>query len=326
MKDIGIDLGTANILIYIKGQGIVLNEPSVVAIDVETKRPLAFGMSANQMLGKTPFKVKAIKPMKDGVIADFEITEMMLDYFVNKIRARGVFKKPRIVICCPADTTPVEKNAIKEAAEKLGAKRVFLEEEPKAAAIGVGLDISKPNGNMIIDIGGGTTDIAVLSLGGIVVSRSLKIAGNVFDNDIKEYIKDKYRLLIGDSTAENIKREIGSVYESDETLEMEVKGRDLESGLPSIVSINSTEIEDALKNNVTKIVNACKNVLEDTPPELSADIIENGAVLTGGGSLLNGFKELLENELKIPIYLAESPLTSVAEGTGIMLDNLYLLD
>lgn len=326
MKDIGIDLGTANILIYIKGQGIVLNEPSVVAIDVETKRPLAFGMSANQMLGKTPFKVKAIKPMKDGVIADFEITEMMLDYFVNKIRARGVFKKPRIVICCPADTTPVEKNAIKEAAEKLGAKRVFLEEEPKAAAIGVGLDISKPNGNMIIDIGGGTTDIAVLSLGGIVVSRSLKIAGNVFDNDIKEYIKDKYRLLIGDSTAESIKREIGSVYESDETLEMEVKGRDLESGLPSIVSINSTEIEEALKNNVTKIVNACKNVLEDTPPELSADIIENGAVLTGGGSLLNGFKELLESELKIPIYLAESPLTSVAEGTGIMLDNLYLLD
>lgn len=326
MKDIGIDLGTANILIYIKGQGIVLNEPSVVAIDVDTKRPLAFGMSANQMLGKTPFKVKAIKPMKDGVIADFEITEMMLDYFVNKIRARGVFKKPRIVICCPADTTPVEKNAIKEAAEKLGAKRVFLEEEPKAAAIGVGLDISKPNGNMIIDIGGGTTDIAVLSLGGIVVSRSLKIAGNVFDNDIKEYIKDKYRLLIGDSTAESIKREIGSVYESDETLEMEVKGRDLESGLPSIVSINSTEIEDALKNNVTKIVNACKNVLEDTPPELSADIIENGAVLTGGGSLLNGFKELLESELKIPIYLAESPLTSVAEGTGIMLDNLYLLD
>lgn len=326
MKDIGIDLGTANILIYIKGQGIVLNEPSVVAIDVDTKRPLAFGMSANQMFGKTPFKVKAIKPMKDGVIADFEITEMMLDYFVNKIRARGVFKKPRIVICCPADTTPVEKNAIKEAAEKLGAKRVFLEEEPKAAAIGVGLDISKPNGNMIIDIGGGTTDIAVLSLGGIVVSRSLKIAGNIFDNDIKEYIKDKYRLLIGDSTAENIKREIGSVYESDETLEMEVKGRDLESGLPSIVSINSTEIEDALKNNVTKIVNACKNVLEDTPPELSADIIENGAVLTGGGSLLNGFKELLESELKIPIYLAESPLTSVAEGTGIMLDNLYLLD
>lgn len=326
MKDIGIDLGTANILIYIKGQGIVLNEPSVVAIDTDSKKPLAFGEEANQMLGKTPFKVKAIKPMKDGVIADFQITELMLDYFVNKIKVRGLFSKPRIVICCPADTTPVEKNAIREAAEKLGAKRVFLEEEPKAAAIGVGLDISKPNGNMIIDIGGGTTDIAILSLGGIVISQSLKIAGNVFDNDIKEYIKNNYRLLIGDKTAQTIKHEIGSVFNSDEENEMEVRGRDLETGLPSIININSLEIEEALKNNINKIVTACKSVLEETPPELSADIIENGAVLTGGGSLLNGFKELLEDELKIPIYLAESPLTSVAEGTGIMLDNLYLLD
>lgn len=325
MKDLGIDLGTANILIYIKGEGIVLNEPSVVAIDMETKKPLAFGSDANLMLGKTPFKVKAIRPMKDGVIADFQITEMMLDYFVNKIKARGIFKKPRIVICCPADTTPVEKNAIKEAAEKLGAKKVYLEEEPKAAAIGVGLDISKPNGNMIIDIGGGTTDIAVLSLGGIVVSRSLKIAGNVFDNDIKEYIKNKYRLLIGDKTASTIKHEIGSVYESDDS-KMEVRGRDLETGLPSIIEISSSEIEEALEDDAQKIVVACKSVLEETPPELSADIIENGAILTGGGSLLNGFKELLEDELKIPIFLAESPLTSVAEGTGIMLDNLYMLD
>ena len=325
MKDLGIDLGTANILIYIKGEGIVLNEPSVVAIDMESKRPLAFGSDANLMLGKTPFKVKAIRPMKDGVIADFQITEMMLDYFVNKIKARGIFKKPRIVICCPADTTPVEKNAIKEAAEKLGAKKVYLEEEPKAAAIGVGLDISKPNGNMIIDIGGGTTDIAVLSLGGIVVSRSLKIAGNVFDNDIKEYIKNKYRLLIGDKTASTIKHEIGSVYESDDS-KMEVRGRDLETGLPSIIEISSSEIEEALEDDIKKIVVACKSVLEETPPELSADIIENGAILTGGGSLLNGFKELLEAELKIPIFLAESPLTSVAEGTGIMLDNLYMLD
>ena len=325
MKDLGIDLGTANILIYITGEGIVLNEPSVVAIDMETKRPLAFGSDANLMLGKTPFKVKAIRPMKDGVIADFQITEMMLDYFVNKIKARGIFKKPRIVICCPADTTPVEKNAIKEAAEKLGAKKVYLEEEPKAAAIGVGLDISKPNGNMIIDIGGGTTDIAVLSLGGIVVSRSLKIAGNVFDNDIKEYIKNKYRLLIGDKTASTIKHEIGSVYESDDS-KMEVRGRDLETGLPSIIEISSSEIEEALEDDAQKIVVACKSVLEETPPELSADIIENGAILTGGGSLLNGFKELLEAELKIPIFLAESPLTSVAEGTGIMLDNLYMLD
>ena len=309
MKDIGIDLGTANILIYIKGQGIVLNEPSVVAIDTETKRPLAFGDAANQMLGKTPFKVRAIKPMKDGVIADFEITEMMLDYFVNKVKARGMFKKPRIIICCPADTTPVEKNAIREAAEKLGAKKVYLEEEPKAAAIGVGLDISKPNGNMVIDIGGGTTDIAVLSLGGIVVSRSLKVAGNVFDK-----------------TSQIIKHQIGSVYDSSDDVMMEVRGRDLETGLPSIVTINSAEIEEALYEDISKIVDATKAVLEDTPPELSADIIENGAILTGGGSLIGGLKELLEHELQIPIYLAESPLTSVAEGTGIMLDNLYLID
>ena len=294
MKDIGIDLGTANILIYIKGQGIVLNEPSVVAIDTDNKKPLAFGEEANQMLGKTPFKVKAIKPMKDGVIADFQVTELMLDYFVNKIKVRGLFSKPRIIICCPADTTPVEKNAIKEAAERLGAKKVFLEEEPKAAAIGVGLDISKPNGNMIIDIGGGTTDIAILSLGGIVVSQSLKIAGNIFDNDIKDYIKTNYRLLIGDKTAQNIKHEIGSVFNSDKDNEMEVRGRDLETGLPRIITINSFEIEEALKANVDKIIIACKSVLEETPPELSADIIENGAVLTGGGSLLHGFKELLE--------------------------------
>ncbi len=325
MKDIGIDLGTANILIYVKGEGIVLNEPSVVAIDTETKRPLAYGIEANLMLGKTPFKVKAIKPMKDGVIADFEITELMLDYFINKVKAKGMFKKPRIVICCPADTTPVEKNAIREAAEKLGAKKVFLEEEPKAAAIGVGLDISKPNGNMVIDIGGGTTDIAVLSLGDIVVSKSLKVAGNVFDNDIKDYIKSKYHLLIGDKTAQNIKHEIGSVYDGDKDLEYEVRGRDLETGLPSIITVNSKEIEEALEEDVNKIILAAKNVLEDTPPELSADIIENGAVLTGGGSLINGLKEILEEELQIPIYLAESPLTSVAEGTGIMLNNINLI-
>ena len=326
MKDIGIDLGTANILIYVKGQGIVLNEPSVVAIDTESKQPLAFGSDANQMLGKTPFKVKAIKPMKDGVIADFEITELMLNYFISKVKAKGLFKKTRIIICCPADTTPVEKNAIREAAEKLGAKKVYLEEEPKAAAIGVGLDISKPNGNMIIDIGGGTTDIAVLSLGGIVVSKSLKIAGNVFDNDIREYIKDKYHLLIGDRTAAMIKHEIGSVYDSDEDLEIEVRGRDLETGLPSIININSLEIEEALEEDIKKIIAATKSVLEDTPPELSADIIENGAVLTGGGSLIHGLKELLEEELKIPIYLTESPLTSVVEGTGIMLDHLNLIN
>ena len=326
MKDIGIDLGTANILIYIKGEGIVLNEPSVVAIDNDTKQPLAFGIEASDMLGKTPIKMCAIKPMKDGVIADFDITLRMLNYFINKVRGFSMWRKPRIIICCPADTTPVEKNAIKEAAERLGAKKVFLEEEPKVAAIGVGLDIAKPSGNMVIDIGGGTTDIAILSLGAIVTSKSLKIAGNVFDNDIKNYIKDKYKLLIGEKTAQNIKHTIGSVYNGDKKNTMDVRGRDLVTGLPSMININSLEIEEALQEDVMKIVDTAKSVLFDTPPELSADIVTNGATLTGGGSLINGLKELLEEKLEIPIHSAENPLTSVVEGTGILLDNLSLIE
>ena len=326
MKDIGIDLGTANILIYVKGQGIVLNEPSVVAIDMENKRPLAFGVEAADMLGKTPVKLNAIKPMKDGVIADFDITLLMLNYFLHKVKGFGVLRKPRIVICCPADTTAVEKNAIKEAAERLGAKRVYLEVEPKAAAIGVGLDISKPTGNMVIDVGGGTTDIAILSLGDIVTSKSLKIAGNVFDNDIKEYIRSKYKLLIGDKTAQNIKHTIGSVYKGNKKNIMEVKGRDLVTGLPSTITINSSEIEEALKDDVEKIIEGAKSVLFDTPPELSADIVEKGAVLTGGGSLIAGLKELLEEKLEIPIYIAENPLTSVAEGAGVLLNNISLIN
>ena len=323
MKDIGIDLGTANILIYIKDKGIVLNEPSVVAIECNTKKPLAFGSEASLMLGKTPGKYIAIKPMKDGVIADFEITLMMLNYFVNKVRGYG-FRKPRIIICCPADTTQVEKNAIKEAAERLGAKKVFLEEEPKVAAIGAGLDISKPCGNMIIDIGGGTTDIAVLSLGDIVISKSLKIAGNVFDSDIRDYIKDKYKLLIGDKTAQNIKHEIGSVHKSDRKKTMEVKGRDLITGLPNTAKINSEEIEKALQDDIEKIIEAAKSVLEQTPPELSADIVENGVTLTGGGSLIHGIRELFQEKLEIPVHISENPLTSVAEGTGILLTNIHL--
>lgn len=326
MKDIGIDLGTANILIFIKGQGIVLNEPSVVAIECDTKRPLAFGEEASLMLGKTPGKYVAIKPMKDGVIADFEVTLMMLNYFVNKVKGFGFFKKPRIIICCPADTTQVEKNAIKEAAERLGAKKVILEEEPKVAAIGVGLDISKPNGNMIIDIGGGTTDIAILSLGDVVISKSLKIAGNVFDNDIKDYIKEKYKLLIGERTAQSIKHEIGCVYHSNKKNTKQVRGRDLVTGLPKTITINSEEIEKALENNINKILDATKKVLEDTPPELSADIVSNGVTLTGGGSLLEGLRELFEEKLEIPVFLAENPLTSVAEGTGILLGNIHLID
>ena len=325
MKDIGIDLGTANILIYVKGEGIVLNEPSVVAIEKDTKRPLAFGEEASLMFGKTPGKYIAIKPMKDGVIADFEITLMMLNYFVNKVKGFG-FRKPRIIICCPTDTTGVEKNALREAAERLGAKRVFIEEEPKVAAIGSGLDISKPSGNMIIDIGGGTTDIAILSLGDIVISKSLKIAGNVFDNDIRDFIKDKYKLLIGDRTACNIKHEIGTVYKDEKKKSMKVKGRDLISGLPKTITITSDEIMHALKHNVERLIEAAKNVLEETPPELSADIMEHGIMLTGGGSLIRGIDKLFSEKLEVPVVISSNPLTSVAEGCGIMLDNIYLLE
>ena len=327
MKDLGIDLGTANVLIYIKGSGIVLNEPSVVAIEKETKKPLAFGEDANLMLGKTPGKYLAIKPMKDGVIADFDITLLMLNYFINKVRGYS-FRKPRIVICCPTDTTKVEKNAIREAAERLGAKRVFLEEEPKVAAIGAGLDISKPSGNMIIDIGGGTTDIAILSLGDIVISKSMKIAGNTFDIDIKNYIKDKYKLLIGERTAQNIKHTIGNVIkiDKDKKNNMQVKGRDLITGLPKTITINSNEVKEALKEDINKIINAAKSVLEETPPELSADIVENGVILTGGGSLLLGMEELFSKELEVPVKLADNPLTSVVEGTGILLDNIRMLE
>ena len=326
MKDIGIDLGTANILIYIKGEGIVLNEPSVVAIDNETKKVLAVGKEANDMLGRTPGKVKAIKPLKDGVIADFECTEVMLDKFIRKSKGKRVLSKPRILICCPTNVTPVEKNAIREAALRLGAKKVYVEEEPKVAAIGAGMDISKPSGNMVIDIGGGTTDIAVLSLGGIVNSASLKVAGNAFDEAIIDYIKDKYKLLIGERTAEDVKLSIGAVYNGEEVNKMEIKGRDLSKGLPKIAEVCEKEIEEALTPLAMKIIKKAKRVLEDTLPELSADIVDKGIVLTGGGSLIKGFSELFEQELKVPVYVAENPLTSVAEGCGIMLDNINLIE
>lgn len=325
-KDIGIDLGTANVLIFVKGQGIVLNEPSVVAIDSETKKPLAVGVEAREMLGRTPGSVQAIRPMKDGVIADFEITEVMLDYFLKKVNGKTLFTKPRILICCPSNITQVEKNAIKEAAERTGAKRVYIEEEPKVAATGAGLNISAPSGSMVIDIGGGTTDIAVLSLGGIVTSSSIKIAGNTFDSDIIKYIKEKYKLLIGDRTAEDIKLTIGTVYKGDKNNKMKVRGRNLTTGLPSTITITAPEIEEALKESVNIIVETTKKVLEETPPELSADIINKGIVLTGGGALINGLDELLQKELDVPVYIAESPLTCVAEGTGVLLNNLYLIE
>ena len=325
-KDIGIDLGTANVLIYIKGQGIVLNEPSVVAIDSDTHRTLAVGSEARDMLGRTPGRVKAIKPMKDGVIADFETTGIMLNYFIKKVNGKSFFARPRILICCPSNITQVEKNAIKEAAERTGARKVFLEEEPKVAAVGAGMDISRPSGNMVIDIGGGTTDIAILSLGGIVESSSIRIAGNAFDNDIIKYIKDKYKLLIGERTAEEIKITIGTVFPGNKNEKMEVRGRDLVTGLPHTITITSEEVEEGLRESIYIIINAAKAILEQTPPELSADIIDKGIVLTGGGSMIDGFSQILAQELKVPVFTAESPLTCVAEGTGILLDNIHLVD
>ncbi len=325
-KDIGIDLGTANVLIYIKGQGIVLDEPSVVALDLETKRVVAVGKDARDMLGRTPGRVQAIRPMKDGVIADFEVTNIMLDHFIKKVNGRSFFSRPRILICCPSNITQVEKNAIKEAAERTGARKVFLEEEPKVAAVGAGLDISKPSGSMVIDIGGGTTDIAVLSLGGIVTSASLKVAGNVFDNDIIKYIKDKYKLLVGERTAEEIKIKIGTVFPEGLDEKMEVKGRDLVTGLPHSVVICSAEIEEALRESMFQIITKTKTVLEETPPELSSDIIDKGIVLTGGGAMINGLDKLLEHELKVPVFLSESPLTCVVEGTGVLLENVHLIE
>ncbi len=325
MKDIGIDLGTANVVIYVKGQGIVLNEPSVVAIDSDTKKVLAVGNEANEMLGRTPGKIKAIRPMKDGVIADFDITGAMLDHFIKKAIGKRILK-PRILICCPSNITQVEKTAIVEAAEHTGARKVFLEEEPKVAAVGAGLDIAKPSGNMVIDIGGGTTDIAILSLGGIVNSESIRIAGNTFDNDIVKYIKDKHKIIIGDRTAEQIKKEIGTVYDSSKEETMEVKGRDAVSGLPRTITVTQEEIESALKEDAMKLVRATKSVLEQTPPELSADIVDKGIILTGGGALLEGIPQLLKEELQVPVFVADSPLTCVAEGTGVLLNHLELLD
>lgn len=278
------------------------------------------------MLGRTPGKVQAIRPMKDGVIADFEVTEMMLNSFISKVNGKSFLSRPRILICCPSNITQVEKNAIKEAAERTGARKVFLEEEPKVAAIGAGMDISKPSGNMVIDIGGGTTDIAILSLGGIVESASIRIAGNAFDNDIVKYIKDKYKLLVGERTSEEIKINIGTVFPGNKDEKMEVRGRDLVTGLPHTITLTSDEVEEALRESVYTIIHAAKSILEQTPPELSADIIDRGIVLTGGGSLVDGFNKLLSQELKVPVFTAESPLTCVAEGTGILLDNIHMME
>ncbi|QDQ01290.1 rod shape-determining protein [Lysinibacillus fusiformis] len=321
-KDIGIDLGTANVLIHVKGKGIVLNEPSVVAIDRKTNKVLAVGEEARQMVGRTPGNITAIRPLRDGVIADFDVTEAMLRHFINKLNLKGFLTKPRILICCPTNITSVEQKAIREAAEKSGGKKVYLEEEPKVAAIGAGMDIFQPSGNMVVDIGGGTTDIAVLSMGDIVTSESIKIAGDVFDNDILQYIKKEYKLLIGERTAESIKMTIGTVFKGGRNDSMDIRGRDMVTGLPRTITIYSEEIERALHESVAMIVQSAKNVLEKTPPELSADIIDRGVIITGGGALLHGMDQLLIEELKVPVFIAEHPMDCVAIGTGIMLENI----
>ena len=325
-KDIGIDLGTANVLIYIKGEGIVLNEPSIVAIDTLENKVLAVGNEAREMLGRTPRNVKAIKPMKDGVIADFEITELMLDAFIRKVKAKKVIAKPRILICCPSNITDVEKNAIIEATKTSGARKIYIEEEPKVAAIGAGMKIGKPCGNMVIDIGGGTTDIAVLSLNDIVTSASTNIAGNKFDQDIIKYIKENYQLLIGELAAEKIKKEFANVYKSDTKEELIVKGRNLITGLPDTIKITPEDTKKALEESINKIVKITTTVLEETPPELSADIMDRGIVLTGGGSMLNGLQQKLAQELEIPVLIAQSPLTCVIEGTKVLLDDVKKLN
>ncbi|MCL6601899.1 MAG: rod shape-determining protein [Paenibacillus sp.] len=321
-KDIGIDLGTANVLIHVKGRGVVLNEPSVVTLESDTKRVLAVGEQARRMVGRTPGNIVTIRPLRDGVIADFEITEMMLKYFIDRVGGRTWYSRPRILICAPTNITSVEQKSIREAAERSGAKEVFMEEEPKAAAIGAGMDIYQPSGNMVVDIGGGTTDVAVLSMGDVVTASSIKVAGDKFDEAILRYIKQKYKLLIGERTAEDIKLSIGTVHPSGMKAEMDIRGRDMVSGLPQTLTISSSEVKEALWDPVSSIVAAAKSVLERTPPELSADIIDRGVILTGGGALLNGLDELLAHELRVPVWVAEDPMHCVVKGTGIMLDHL----
>jgi len=325
-SDIGIDLGTASTLVYVKGQGIVLCEPSVVAIQKGTSTVLAVGEEAKRMLGRTPGNIIAIRPMRDGVIADFEITENMLRYFIKKAHSsRKFFARPRMVIAIPSGITEVEKRAVKDSALHAGASEVFMIEEPVAAAIGVGLPITDPAGNMIIDIGGGTTEMAVISLAGIVFAKSIRIGGDEMDDAIIDYLKKTYNLMIGERTAEDIKIKIGSAYPLEEELTMEVKGRDLVAGLPKMITISSEEIREALAEPVAQIIEAVRITLERTPPELSADLIERGIVMAGGGSLLKCLNKLISEETGLPVHLADDPLTAVALGTGKALDEIKYL-
>ncbi|BEU87197.1 rod shape-determining protein [Selenomonas sp. TAMA-11512] len=319
-NDIGIDLGTANVLVYVKGRGIVLNEPSVVAINRDNGTVLAIGEEARRMIGRTPGNIVAIRPLRAGVIADYEVTERMIRYFIEKVTGKRFMFRPRIMICIPSSVTTVEQRAVQEATEQAGARYTELIEEPLAAALGAGLNIEEPFGSMIVDIGGGTTDVAVISLGGIVNSESLRIAGDTFDEDIIAYVKRKYNVMIGERTAEEIKKTIGAAYPKARSAQMNIKGRDLLTGLPKNLEIDSAEIADAIGDSVAGVIHCIKKVLEETPPELAADIMERGIVMTGGGALLYGLPELVRHETGIVAALADDPTDCVAIGTGKALD------
>ncbi|MBU1003842.1 MAG: rod shape-determining protein [Proteobacteria bacterium] len=327
-NDLAIDLGTANTCVYVKGQGIVLSEPSVVAVKQDNKggrKVLAVGIEAKQMLGRTPANIVAIRPMKDGVIADFDITQEMLSYFIRKVHNHRRLVRPRIIICVPTGITQVEKRAVKESAESAGAREVYLIEEPMAAAIGANLPITEPTSNMVVDIGGGTTEVAVISLSGVVYSKSVRVGGDKMDEAIMQHVKRKYNMLIGESTAESIKIQAGSAYPSDNEVEMSVKGRDLVSGIPQNITITSEEVRKAISEQVDAIVQAVRIALEQTPPELAADIVDRGIVLTGGGALLKGLDQLLREETGLPITVVDNPLSTVVMGSGKALDNLDIL-
>lgn len=320
-KDIGIDLGTANVLINVQGKGIVLDEPSVVAIDTDTDRILAVGSEAYKMVGRTPGNIRAVRPLKDGVIADFDMTEQMLAYFIKKLNVKGLMSKPDILICCPTGTTDIERKAIRQAAEKSGNGAVHVDVEPKVAAIGAGLEIFKPVGNMVVDIGGGTSDIAILSLGDIVASSSLRVAGDRLNTDIVNYIRKDFGLLIGEHTAERVKIEIGTAVPGHRNEEVQVRGRDVVNGLPKEIELTSDQVEGAIHDTLESIVVAAKDLLGQIPPELAADIIDYGIMLTGGGALIDGLGQLFSDQLGVPVHVSETPLQDVAKGTGFLLEN-----
>ncbi len=324
-KEIGIDLGTANTLVYLKGKGVILREPSVVAVNNHTGQVLAVGNDAKQMIGRTPGNITAIRPLKDGVIADFETTQGMLKYFIRKAVGNSPLSKPRVIICVPSGVTEVEKRAVVDSAMSAGAKEAFLIEEPMASAIGAGLPVEEPSGSMVVDIGGGTSEVAVISLGGVVVSRSLRIAGDEFDDAIIHYIKKEYNLMIGERTAEGIKLTIGSAYPLEEEETYTISGRDLVTGLPKELSISSMEIREALREPINSVVDSIKYTLEKTPPELAADIMERGIMLAGGGALLKGLDKLISEETGIPVFIAEQPLDCVVLGTGKVLEEIDTL-